>query len=1066
MAVLGAGLPSIKDIEQRKKDVYKTDDTGNIVDFVEGFKEENLITNAVSYIQDNQDFPEEPDYNPLLDPNLVGMEDIMDNFLLSKSSAETDYILGKLKEKADYDIDSPFGLAGRIAGFIADPSSLLLFTKARGALSIGTALSTEELAKQSFDPMRDDSYVPWTVGLGYGLPAMLNKFNTNIPNATRKKLTNLDIQFNRRKDVAAKQSDYEDGLFIDPSARSVGSAGNPDAKIFTEVGEQMGEQFFKSNLGIFGEAGPWTPVFRLKKSKSKTANKMITEVLDTPLIMNKNTEKFGFKPTEISLEIELKKREAPVVQAQLDIRDLYLKYLNRVYKEKGLNKQAPNTNIGLAINDMVQDQSILTQRQFHSEITRARLKNMESGIPEVAEAARKTEDLVYGPIGKEAADLELFLEPTKREMTFWNKTLDKMKREKKTSTRFTFEGQQSKVWTEAEITQKLEKLNERLNYINKSGGLRKNYVNVIYNKPAIDKNKDLFKQIVKEDLVRQGRFVNDKKLNQLVDDLSTHHPFIRYEETLADEAARFAFQKPRFARSTRARTLNLSKDALLKLQQEGFIIDDILSLMKTYYRQMTPDILLTRKYGDPNGLGYKAFDPQYEGLYDKGLLGIKQDFDNLRTLRKISTPEYKTQLKDSIKDMEASIELFRGTYGLPSDPTKWYSIGMRTMKNYNALSMLTGFFAAVPDVARVTMVQGLERGFKSQVEGYASMLGRNLPAIAKKEAQRFGEAIDMITGSRAMLFSDINDMFGIYNKVEAGMSKLANINFMYVNLMSRWTEHIKGVAALTTGTGIIDDSIKWSKGTLNNKGKTRLAAAGIDEEIAKRIAKQYNIHGEKTQHNFLANSVKWEDEIAEQAYGSALVKEINRTIVTPSKGDTPLWMSTELGSTIAQFKKFVMAATQRMLLRGMQEKDMDFLFGSILLMGSGMLIDGIYTTYRYDKDYSKISTTDKLINAFDRSGLGGIYVDVNRAIETLTDNRVGIRPMLGAKKPYGSNIKSKVGSVFGPSASQIANIFDVMYDIGSNKYNHYTARNVRRLIPFQNVWYLDWLFDDIEKGLR
>ena len=43
---------------------------------------------------------------------------------------------------------------------------------------------------------------------------------------------------------------------------------------------------------------------------------------------------------------------------------------------------------------------------------------------------------------------------------------------------------------------------------------------------------------------------------------------------------------------------------------------------------------------------------------------------------------------------------------------------------------------------------------------------------------------------------------------------------------------------------------------------------------------------------------------------------------------------------------------------------------------------------------------------------------------------------------------------------------DIMYDVGGNKYNHYTARNVRRLIPFQNVWYLDWLFDDIEKGLR
>ena len=43
---------------------------------------------------------------------------------------------------------------------------------------------------------------------------------------------------------------------------------------------------------------------------------------------------------------------------------------------------------------------------------------------------------------------------------------------------------------------------------------------------------------------------------------------------------------------------------------------------------------------------------------------------------------------------------------------------------------------------------------------------------------------------------------------------------------------------------------------------------------------------------------------------------------------------------------------------------------------------------------------------------------------------------------------------------------DIVYDVGGNQYDHYTARNVRRLVPFQNVWYLDWLFDDIEKGLR
>ena len=38
-------------------------------------------------------------------------------------------------------------------------------------------------------------------------------------------------------------------------------------------------------------------------------------------------------------------------------------------------------------------------------------------------------------------------------------------------------------------------------------------------------------------------------------------------------------------------------------------------------------------------------------------------------------------------------------------------------------------------------------------------------------------------------------------------------------------------------------------------------------------------------------------------------------------------------------------------------------------------------------------------------------------------------------------------------ANQIANISDIMWTWGTGKYNHHTARNVRRLVPFVNVWF-------------
>ena len=96
---------------------------------------------------------------------------------------------------------------------------------------------------------------------------------------------------------------------------------------------------------------------------------------------------------------------------------------------------------------------------------------------------------------------------------------------------------------------------------------------------------------------------------------------------------------------------------------------------------------------------------------------------------------------------------------------------MRTMKHYNALTMLTGFLAASADVARVVMTSGIERGFKTQFEMFSDMLsGANgIRKLGKKEANSVAEAVDMLTGQRAMLFSDIGDMFGMGSKLEGAM---------------------------------------------------------------------------------------------------------------------------------------------------------------------------------------------------------------------------------------------------------------------------------------------------------
>ena len=69
-----------------------------------------------------------------------------------------------------------------------------------------------------------------------------------------------------------------------------------------------GEKFIETNLKIFGEDGPWTPVFRVIKQKtSLTARRMMGDLLDTPLLKLKKTLKaWGFSATGKSIETDMR----------------------------------------------------------------------------------------------------------------------------------------------------------------------------------------------------------------------------------------------------------------------------------------------------------------------------------------------------------------------------------------------------------------------------------------------------------------------------------------------------------------------------------------------------------------------------------------------------------------------------------------------------------------------------------------------------------------------------------------------------------------------------------------
>ena len=138
---------------------------------------------------------------------------------------------------------------------------------------------------------------------------------------------------------------------------------------------------------------------------------------------------------------------------------------------------------------------------------------------------------------------------------------------------------------------------------------------------------------------------------------------------------------------------------------------------KQLCRQIVPDILLTKKYGDTAGMGHKYIS-EAESMTEPGLLQVAAEY-NMKigfTQNKAKRLKLVKEKNQVLNDLEAAVELLRGTYGLPANPHHWTSVAMRTMKHYNALTMLTGFAAAIPDAARIVMTSGIKRGFQTQFE--------------------------------------------------------------------------------------------------------------------------------------------------------------------------------------------------------------------------------------------------------------------------------------------------------------------------------------------------------------
>jgi len=493
------------------------------------------------------------------------------------------------------------------------------------------------------------------------------------------------------------------------------------------------------------------------------------------------------------------------------------------------------------------------------------------------------------------------------------------------------------------------------------------------------------------------------------------------------------------------------KERLLKIETakiHEFVENDIEQVLNSQVRTMSADIELSKKFG--------SVDLKEE------IRKINDEAD--AKISKAETPEQRQAIEKSrtgaIRDIEGIRDRIRGQYALPNDPSSIVVRAGRVARNLNYVRLLGGMtVSAIPDMGSIVFQHGLVSTFR---DGFIPLV-KSFKAFraAAEEVKAAGTALDMVLDTRTMAMADVFDNFGRNSKFERAISA-GSTKFGLVSLMAPWNATLKQVSGLVVMTRILKASERVVGGTATADDIRKLAASGIDDDMAKRIHGQFAKHGEVQDGVLLARGERWDanESDALEAFRAAVVRDVDKTIVTPGQ-DKPLWMSTELGKTVGQFKSFGISAMQRIALSGLQQRDANTLNGAVLMLGLGAMAYATKETIA-GRPLAE-EPAQWAVEAFDKSGLAGWLMEVNNIAEKATRGRVGFSAFTGKQvSRYAS--RNVIGAFLGPTADAVSDIFQISGSVFAGDTTQSDLHKLRQLLPLQNLFYIRGLLNQVERS--
>lgn len=567
------------------------------------------------------------------------------------------------------------------------------------------------------------------------------------------------------------------------------------------------------------------------------------------------------------------------------------------------------------------------------------------------------------------------------------------------------------------------------------------YVTRLWNRQKLIGEEDRFREIARrhfrEAIAALGPsngpdFVSDADMNDYIEDVVTS---VFNNLTGRGKGDVPEWLVPVKRGPLKERTFNIQDELV-----EDFLENDMELILRRYSRTMAAEVELTEKFGRAD-------------MKDQ-LEEIANDYAELR--KKAKTPKEREKLAADeardVKNLAAFRDMIRGTYRAAEEGSEWSKI-TRAALTWNYLRLLGGVtLASLTDAARLVGVHGVRATMREAVPGLVK--GIKAAQVNRADAKALGAVTERVLQSRLASLADLQDPYRYGSKFERYLSNASNV-FTKATGLGWWNDTMKTMASVMTQNRMMRDALNYAGA--DAREKAYLAYLGIDEDMAARIAKQFRKHGIEEDGIYGANVGDWDDEFAARAWSAALNKDVDRTIITKGVADTPLWMKTNWGKLIMQFKSFGMASHQRVLIAGLQERPHRLAEQMVLATAIGMMISYLKYAERGDMDEADRLVSNPglwVANGLDRTGILSMAFEISNTAEKL-GSPVGImkgaQAMAGDEDRGGSASRyasrNKLGAVLGPSAGLFEDLALIAQQLGEGDLKKSGANAMIRQLP-------------------